>query len=53
MCMLNAEKMEAVKEKTGTPYVSFDGDQCDPRNFSEAQFATRIQSLYEMLEEDQ
>lgn len=32
------------------PYISFDGDQSDPQNFSEAQFETRIQGLVENME---
>lgn len=31
------------------PVVTFDGDQADPRNFSEAQYDTRIQGLTEIL----
>ena len=30
----------------------FDGDQTDPRLFSEAQYETRIQALAEMMEEN-
>lgn len=41
---------EEVNERTGVPYVFFDGDQTDPRNFSKAQFETRIQALTEMME---
>ena len=32
------------------PVVSFDGDQADPRNFSEAQYDTRVQGLMEIME---
>ena len=32
--------------------VIFDGDQTDPRLFSEAQYETRIQALAEMMEEN-
>ena len=32
------------------PIVTFDGDQSDPRNFSEAQYDTRIQGLIEIME---
>ena len=32
------------------PVVSFDGDQADPRNFSEAQYDTRVQGLTEIME---
>lgn len=38
-----------VEAATGVPCVSFDGDQSDPRNFSKAQFETRIQGLAEMI----
>ena len=34
----------------GIPTVTFDGDQADPRNFSEAQYDTRIQGLVEVME---
>ena len=30
--------------------VVFDGDQADPRNFNEAQYATRVQGLVEAME---
>lgn len=39
-----------IREETGIPTVTFDGDQADPRNFSEAQYDTRIQGLYEVME---
>ena len=32
------------------PVVTFDGDQSDPRNFSEAQYVTRVQGLVEIME---
>lgn len=51
MSLLNVETAEIVSEKTNTPYGSFDGDQTDPRNFSEAQFDTRVQALTEMMED--
>ncbi len=51
MGFMFAEIQEEVKKRTGKPYVTFDGDQCDPRNFSEAQFQTRIQSLSEMIDQ--
>lgn len=38
------------REKTGIPTASFDGDQADPRNFSEAQYDTRVQGLIEVME---
>ncbi len=39
-------------EQTGVPTVSFDGDQSDPRSFSEAQYETRIAALTEIMEEN-
>ncbi|NLB89160.1 MAG: 2-hydroxyacyl-CoA dehydratase, partial [Syntrophomonadaceae bacterium] len=33
------------------PVVIVDGDQDDPRAFSEAQFETRVQALFEMIEQ--
>ena len=36
--------------KNGLPYVSFDGDQTDPRVYSPAQYETRVQALVEMME---
>lgn len=50
MSFLNVETAEILKEKTGLPYVSFDGDQTDPRNFAPAQFDTRVQALAETME---
>lgn len=32
------------------PVVTFDGDQADPRNFSEAQYDTRIEGMTEIME---
>ncbi len=51
MGFLFQEIQEEVKRRTGTPYITFDGDQCDPRNFSVAQFQTRVQSLAEMIDQ--
>ena len=45
------EVQRQVTERTGVASVMFDGDQTDPRAFSEAQFETRIQSLVEMVAE--
>lgn len=44
------EVQRRVEKATGIPSVVFDGDQTDPRNFSEAQYETRIQALVEMME---
>ena len=39
-----------VGDICGIPVTSFDGDQADPRNFSEAQYDTRVQGLMEIME---
>jgi benzoyl-CoA reductase/2-hydroxyglutaryl-CoA dehydratase subunit BcrC/BadD/HgdB len=44
------EVQRSISELTGAPSVVFDGDQTDPRSFSEAQYETRIQALVEMME---
>lgn len=49
---LTVEEAELVKERTGVPYVSFDGDQADPRAFSPAQYETRFQALTEIMEQN-
>lgn len=41
-----------VTKTLGTPVVVVDGDQDDPRSFSEAQFETRVQALFEMIEQN-
>jgi benzoyl-CoA reductase/2-hydroxyglutaryl-CoA dehydratase subunit BcrC/BadD/HgdB len=41
-----------ITEETGIPSIIFDGDQTDPRVFSEAQFETRLQALVEIMEEN-
>ncbi len=47
----NLYEMERqFREQTGLPTVMFDGDQSDPRNFSEAQYETRIEALTEIME---
>ena len=51
LSFLNAESAEIIQKNTGIPYVSYDGDQTDPRNFSPAQFDTRVQALGEMMAE--
>jgi benzoyl-CoA reductase/2-hydroxyglutaryl-CoA dehydratase subunit BcrC/BadD/HgdB len=37
------------RERLGIPVVGFDGDQADPRNFSEAQYQTRVEGLVELM----
>lgn len=46
------EVQRRITEATGVPSVVFDGDQTDPRTFSEAQYETRIQALVEMMEKN-
>ena len=50
MGLLNNEGGEYVNKKMGIPFVSFDGDQTDPRVFSEAQYLNRVQALSEMMD---
>jgi len=50
MGFLNNEGGEYLTKELGIPFVSFDGDQTDPRNYSEAQYETRVQALAEMIE---
>lgn len=44
------EVQRRVLEACGVPSDDFDGDQTDPRLFSEAQYETRVQALAEMME---
>ena len=46
------EMERQFRQKTGVPTVMFDGDQSDPRCFSEAQYETRIAALAEIMEEN-
>ena len=39
-----------LRERTGIPTMTFDGDQSDPRVFSEAQYTTRVDALVEIME---
>jgi benzoyl-CoA reductase/2-hydroxyglutaryl-CoA dehydratase subunit BcrC/BadD/HgdB len=52
MCFLNMACGDLVQQRLGIPYVSFDGDQTDPRNFAPAQYDTRMQSLAEMVQQN-
>lgn len=45
-----SEMSRQIGEACGIPVTSFDGDQADPRNFSEAQYNTRVQGLMEIME---
>lgn len=38
-----------IRDELKIPTVTFDGDQADPRVFSEAQYQTRIQALTEVM----
>ncbi len=44
------EMSRQIGEDCNVPVISFDGDQADPRNFSEAQYDTRVQGLMEIME---
>ncbi|SHN81896.1 2-hydroxyacyl-CoA dehydratase subunit D [Desulfitobacterium chlororespirans] len=49
MSLLNVETAERLNAQNQLPYVSFDGDQTDPRNYAPAQYETRVQALDEMM----
>lgn len=51
MDFMQYEQHRLLRERTGVPIATFDGDQADPRAFSEAQFETRIQALEEMMDQ--
>ena len=44
------EVQRQLSKAAGVPFTSFDGDQADPRNFSEAQYDTRVQGLVEIMD---
>lgn len=44
------EMSRQIAEECNVPLSTFDGDQADPRNFSEAQYETRVQALTEIME---
>ncbi|MBP1920461.1 2-hydroxyacyl-CoA dehydratase subunit D [Youngiibacter multivorans] len=44
------EMSRQIGEACEIPVTSFDGDQADPRNFSAAQYETRVQGLTEIME---
>ena len=46
------EMERQFREQTGVPTVCFDGDQSDPRVFSEAQYETRVEALMEIMDEN-
>jgi len=45
------EMERRIAQETGIATAYFDGDQSDPRLFSKAQYETRIQSFYEVMEQ--
>jgi benzoyl-CoA reductase/2-hydroxyglutaryl-CoA dehydratase subunit BcrC/BadD/HgdB len=45
------EMERRFRKDLNIPVVGFDGDQADPRNFSVAQYETRVQGLYEEMDE--
>ncbi|MGE5380880.1 MAG: 2-hydroxyacyl-CoA dehydratase subunit D [Methylocystaceae bacterium] len=51
MDFLQYEQHRLVGARAKVPIVTFDGDQSDPRNFSPAQFETRLQALMEMIDQ--
>ena len=44
------EMSRQIGKECNVPVISYDGDQADPRNFSEAQYDTRVQGLMEIME---
>lgn len=44
------EMSNQIGQECNIPVVSFDGDQADPRNFSEAQYNTRLDGLMETMD---
>lgn len=53
--VMDCQMMEVQRQLTrqaGVPFAAFDGDQADFRNYSEAQFETRIQGLVEVMKQN-
>ena len=46
------EVQRQLSKMAGVPFTSFDGDQADYRNYSEAQFETRIEGLVEIMKQN-
>lgn len=44
------EMERRFRKDLGVGVVGFDGDQADPRNFSDAQYITRVEGLYEVMQ---
>lgn len=51
MSFIQYQMQRDVFKKTDLPYAGFDGDQADPRAFTDAQFETRLQGLVEVMEQ--
>ena len=51
MDFMQLEIQRQVHVSTGIPYITFAGDQTDPRAFSEAQFELRVQALAETMDD--
>ncbi len=45
------EMERRIHDEMGIPVMSFDGDQADPRNFSNAQYETRVQGFVELMQQ--
>ena len=53
--VMDCQMMEVQRQlakAAGVPFTAFDGDQADYRNYSEAQFGTRIQGLVEVMQQN-
>jgi len=53
--VMDCQMMEVQRQLSriaGVPFASFDGDQADYRNYSEAQFETRIEGLVEIMKQN-
>ena len=46
------EMMRQIQKEIDIPVITFDGDQADKQNFSEAQFDTRLQGFYELMNDN-
>lgn len=52
MCdFMQYEIGQELQDSMGVSITTFDGDQADPRNYSKAQYETRIAALVEMMDE--
>lgn len=51
-CGNEYEMERRLQEETGLPTLVFDGDQADKRNFSYAQYETRVQAFDEIMKEN-